>query len=289
MRTREKNASKLPGANATQDLLATRPTWTHTSAAKISSNISLASHRPLLQPPLTCGLCERVPCTLHQCDYCTRACERRPPSVHTATPVDRLRLRAHASTQLCPVLSCAPAAPPNSRRRCLIKPSGSLCSGARSSLPKAWVGDQLHSPLVAPQTVLLLSDRNSISNMLGEASNLPFPPPTCDRSQGSSSSPACKCKADYPATGGLSCHITCRQAASWRATTGVRARDFPAASCRSATVGETPYSLCWPIAMLYTSSDCVHSREGRLYLNHSAHSDLIGCSAVLFTQCPSLF
>jgi len=66
--------------------------------------------------------------------------------------------------------------------------------------------------------------------------------------------PACKCKCkckqklQFPATSSLSCHITCRQTASWRATTGVRARDFPAAaSCRKqsdCTIGETPYSLC---------------------------------------------
>jgi hypothetical protein len=52
----------------------------------------------------------------HQSDYCTRACERRPPPVHTTTPSSvSACVRMHLPSS---VLRAASS--PNSRRRCLI-------------------------------------------------------------------------------------------------------------------------------------------------------------------------
>jgi hypothetical protein len=113
----------------------------------------------------------------HQSDYCTRACERRPPPVHTTTPSS---VSACVRACIYPALSCAPPCSPNSRRRCLI-------NARLASKRIAVLGRGLHSPLflnpgleivgdhsMDPLTACLLSpdllssktDRNSNSDVV---------------------------------------------------------------------------------------------------------------------------
>lgn len=105
-------------------------------------------------------------------------------------------------------------------------------------------GDQLHSPLTARGTsqsgVVLPGKQFHFHNtVLGEfCSRCPNRRHVPGRKKALHhlSSPACKMQVQALSQPpqALSCHITCRQAASWRATTGVRARDFPAGSIRHA-------------------------------------------------------
>lgn len=85
-----------------------------------------------------------------KCDYCTRACERRPPSVHTTTPSSHPSSPSFVSACVrmhLPSSVLRAGCSSNSRRRCLIKPTGSLCSGALITSQNPGFGDQLHSPL----------------------------------------------------------------------------------------------------------------------------------------------
>jgi hypothetical protein len=108
----------------------------------------------------------------HQSDYCTRACERRPPPVHTTTPSSvSACVRMHLPSFVLR---------PNSRRRCLI-------NARLASKRIAVLGRGLHSPLflnpgleivgdhsMDPLTACLLSpdllssktDRNSNSDVV---------------------------------------------------------------------------------------------------------------------------
>jgi hypothetical protein len=115
----------------------------------------------------------------HQSDYCTRACERRPPPVHTTTPSRPSPLACTSSMHL-PSSVLRAACFPNSRRRCLI-------NARLASKRIAVLGRGLHSPLflnpgleivgdhsMDPLTACLLSpdllssktDRNSNSDVV---------------------------------------------------------------------------------------------------------------------------
>lgn len=113
----------------------------HTPCTVISSRGALAC---IASPtPATSNLSYPPPCPLTCLSLPASQAPMRllHPRMRTGTrhpstqqPPSRLRLRAHASAQRCPAR--APASlpePSNTRRRLLdLKPTGSLCSGARA-------------------------------------------------------------------------------------------------------------------------------------------------------------
>ena len=238
MRTREgRNAYQL---DLNPNLCPTRPTCICTVHPTHPVAHSLASASPATATNVEQS-CE------HQCnyvDYCTCACERarvfRPHNnrllvsacVPMHLPTSVLRAPACSSNDQAlriAVLRLRPSLSPNpgfgdQAPLALDRRFGQQCCRARAR--------QTSNSIFHIHVTKLLSNRLPTQTQ----------PPTCARrrpvEKGSSSSfLACMQETTaLPATGGalaLSCHITCRQTASWRATTGVRARDFPAASERA--------------------------------------------------------